>query len=85
LPVALGAKVIDLGKHSGQQFFRRFDRNADLLKLPNLPALPVDLPAHVFDFRADAFELHPAICSLNVLVGKWVLSPSRQPNGWPNF
>ena len=53
LPVALSAKFIDLGKHSGQQLFRRDVTDAGPLKVPNLAALPVDLAAHVFDFRAD--------------------------------
>jgi hypothetical protein len=34
------------------------------------PPAATGLPAHVFDFGADGFELHSHICSLNVLFGK---------------
>jgi hypothetical protein len=48
--------------------------NTRLLKILKFSPLPQDLAAHVLYFGADCLKLHPAICSLNVLFGKPVLS-----------
>src|SRR5581483_11225154 len=48
-PVTLRAERIDLVEHSLQQRFRGSRRNAGLLQLQDLSALPADLNAHTRD------------------------------------
>jgi hypothetical protein len=51
--VALGAMIVDLRQHPGQQQLSRCRRYAGALKPQDLPTLSSDLDAHLLDFGTD--------------------------------
>jgi hypothetical protein len=67
-PIALQAQLIDFREHPGQQLFRGGGWNTGPLKLPNFPALALDLAAPILNVTSEVLKIHPAICSLNVLI-----------------
>ncbi|WP_181770199.1 hypothetical protein [Bradyrhizobium sp. UNPF46] len=57
-PVALGAQLIDLVKHSRQQFFRGLRADTRALEIEDFLPLPHYLPAALFDVRSNELKIH---------------------------
>jgi hypothetical protein len=65
-PVTFCTELVNPIEHSLQERFSRGRRNARLLKLPNVPALTVNLEPHSFDLCPDMIKLH------HVLARQWL-------------
>jgi hypothetical protein len=73
-PVTFCTELVNPIEHSLQERFSRGRRNARLLKLPNVPALTVNLEPHSFDLCPDMIKLH------HVLARQWpFLSAGERP------
>src|ERR1700732_163765 len=60
-PVPLGTQPIDGVEHCFQERVARRCRNLCLLKLPDIPALSLNLGAHPFDLFPDLIKLHDGL------------------------
>jgi hypothetical protein len=60
-PVPLGTQPIDAVEHPFQERFGRRRRNPCPLKLPDFPALSLNLGAHPFDLCPDLIKLHDGL------------------------
>jgi hypothetical protein len=60
-PVPLGTQPIDAVEHPFQQRFGRRRRNPCPLKLPDFPALSLNLGAHPFDLFPNLIKLHDGL------------------------
>jgi hypothetical protein len=52
VPVTLANQPVHFSQHPTQQLLRGLATNARTLKVQDLPALPLDLAAHMFDFAS---------------------------------